>query len=119
MLILIQLTMTGQKFLIVNFKKGLKMYYSFDSTDLINELEKEIAEFGNTEVWAYWKVMENGQEIYFDYFPVNDPDEIGNPEYRDIEHFDKEVAKTYPNFLRKKIKAKDLLEIFKKENETI
>ena len=26
------------------------MYYSFDSTDLINELEKDIAEFGNTEV---------------------------------------------------------------------
>ena len=95
------------------------MYYSFDSTDLINELEKDIAEFGNTDVWTYWKVMENGQEIYFDYFPVNDPDEIGNPDYMDIENFDKEVAKTYPNFLRKKIKSKDLLEIFKKENKTI
>ncbi|WP_294832032.1 hypothetical protein [uncultured Lactobacillus sp.] len=95
------------------------MYYTFDSTSLINELEKDIAEFGNTEVWAYWKVMNNGQEIYFDYFPINDPDEIGNPDYMDIENFDKEVAKTYSNFLRKKIKSKDLLEILKKENETI
>lgn len=95
------------------------MNYLFDSTNLINELEKDIAEFGNTEVWAYWRLMENGQEIYFDYFPINDPDEIGNPDYMSIENFDKEVAKTYSNFLRKKIKSKDLLEIFKKENKTI
>ena len=95
------------------------MNYLFDASKLINELEADIAEFGNTEVWAYWKVMENGQEVYFDYFPINDPDEIGNPDYMSIEKFDKEVAKTYSNFLRKKIKSKDLLEIFKKENKTI
>lgn len=95
------------------------MYYSFDSTNLINELEKDIAEFGNTDVWAYWNVMDNGQEIYFDYYPLNDPDEVNDPEYISIEDFDKEVAKTYPSFLRKKMKSKDLLEIFKKENKII
>lgn len=95
------------------------MNYSFDSKRLIDDLSADIAEFGNEEVWAYWIVMDNGQEIYFDYYPLDDP-ELGNdPDYKSVSDFDKKVFETYPNFLRKKIKAKDLLEIFKAENETI
>lgn len=95
------------------------MYYSFDSNKLIKELSADIDEEGNVDVWAYWIVMDNGQEIYFDYYPLDDPESAVDPDYKSVADFDKEVAKTYPNFLRKKIKAIDLLEIFKKESETI
>lgn len=95
------------------------MKYSFDSKDLIRELSADIEFLGNIDFWAYWTIMDNGQEIYFDYCPIDDPELVDNPEYKSVADFDKEVAKTYPNFFRKKIKAMDLLEIFKNENETI
>lgn len=95
------------------------MYYSFDSTDLIKELSADIEEEGNVDVWAYWIVMDNGQEIYFDYYPLDDSEFENEPDYKSVSDFDKKVFETYPKFLRKKIKAMDLLEIFKKENETI
>lgn len=41
----------------------MEIYIYFLSTDLINELEKDIAKFGNTDVWTYWKLIENIQEI--------------------------------------------------------
>lgn len=109
---------TGQRFLIAIIL-GRTMDYSFDSTDLIKELSADIAEDGNVDVWAYWIVMDNGQEIYFDYYPLDDPESADDPEYKSVADFDNKVAETYPNFFRKKIKAMDLLEIFKKENETI
>lgn len=95
------------------------MNYSFDANKLIKELSADIAEEGNVDVWAYWIVMDNGQEIYFDYYPLDDPESAVDPDYKSVADFDKEVAKTYPNFFRKKIKAMDLLEILKKESETI
>lgn len=58
-------------------------------------------------------------EIYFDYYPLDDSEFENEPDYKSVSDFDKKVFETYPNFLRKKIKAMDLLEIFKKENETI
>ena len=95
------------------------MNYSFDASKLINELSADIAEDGNVDVWGYWIVMDNNQEIYFDYYPLDDPELEKDPDYKSVSDFDKKVFETYPNFLRKKIKAKDLLEIFKAENETI
>lgn len=95
------------------------MNYSFDTEKLIKELSADIAEFGNEDVWAYWIVMDNGQEIYFDYCPIDDPELADDYEYKSLADFDKKVAETYPQFLRKKMKSTDLLEIFKRENETI
>lgn len=95
------------------------MKYSFDAEDLIKELTADIAEFGNEDVWAYWVVMDNGQEIYFDYYPINDDSIEYELDYKSVEEFDKKVAETYPNFLRQKMKSQDLLDKFKQENETI
>ncbi len=95
------------------------MNYSFDAKELIDELSADIAEDGNVYIWGYWIAMDNGQEIYFDYYPLDDPELENDPDYKSVSDFDKKVFETYPNFLRKKIKAKDLLEIFKAENETI
>lgn len=95
------------------------MFYSFDTEDLINELSKDIAEFGNEEVWAYWFTVDNGIKIYFDYFPLDDSELINDPEYKTVDDFDQAVAKKYKDFSRKKMLANDLLEIFKQENKTI
>lgn len=45
-------------------KDGLK--YSYDSHDLIQELEADIEEFGNETVRAYYK-KQNGVKLYYDY----------------------------------------------------
>lgn len=95
------------------------MIYSFDSTKLIKELSSDIAETGDFILWAYWFVMENGQEIYFDYYYLDEPDLSNVPDDKKVTDFDKEVAKTYPTFLRKKMLASKLLEILKKENTAI
>ncbi|MEB3365019.1 hypothetical protein SDC49_20180 [Lactobacillus sp. R2/2] len=38
------------------------------STNLVKELENDIAEFVNPEVCVYWKVMENNQEFILTIF---------------------------------------------------
>lgn len=87
------------------------MHYSFDSSELINELEFDIEEYGgDLEVFAYWIVMPNGQEIYVDYYFV-DGDEL--------EEFGEKMAEEYDQFFRKRMLAVELLEKFKKEKEIL
>lgn len=95
------------------------MIYSFNSTNLIKELSSDVAETGDFILWAYWFVMDNGQKIYFDYYYLDEPKLCHELDDKKVADFDKEVAKTYPTFLRKKMAASKLLEILKKENETI
>lgn len=87
------------------------MHYSFDSTELIDELESDIEEYGtDLVVWGYWIVMPNGQELFVDYYFI-DGDEL--------EEFDKKVSEEYDQFLRKAIPAVELLDKFKKEKEIL
>lgn len=52
-------------------KDGVK--YSYDSDDLIRELEADIEEFGNESVRAYYD-RDNGVKLYYDYqFIEDDP----------------------------------------------
>ena len=93
--------------------------YSFDSNALIKELENDIAEFGDEKVWAYWTVMDNGQEIYFEYCPLDDPELENEPDYQSISDFDKKVSKNHPNFFRKIMKSSELLSLLKEEKDII
>lgn len=87
------------------------MHYSFDSSELIDELEFDIEENGDSlEVFAYWIVMPNGQEIYVDYYFV-DGDEL--------KEFDEKLSEEYDQFFRKKMPAVELLEKFRKEKEIL
>lgn len=87
------------------------MHYSFDSSKLIDELEFDIEEYGaDLEVFAYWIVMPNGQEIYVDYYFV-DGDEL--------EEFGEKLSEEYDQFFRRKMPAVELLEKFKKEKEIL
>lgn len=54
-------------------KDGLK--YSYDSHDLIQELESDIEEFGNETVRSYYK-KKNGVKLYYDY-QFHEDDVIG------------------------------------------
>lgn len=87
------------------------MNYSFDSTELIDELEFDIEEYGNDlVVWGYWIVMPNGQELFVDYYFI-DGDEL--------EEFDEKVSEEYDQFFRKKMSAVKLLDKFRKEKEIL
>ncbi|MBN7275493.1 hypothetical protein GNF18_10110 [Ligilactobacillus pobuzihii] len=46
--------------------------YSYESTDLINELKQDIAEFGNIELYAWYKTVA-GVKLYTNY-DFADPD---------------------------------------------
>lgn len=93
--------------------------YSFDSNELIKELEKDISEFGDEKVWAYWTVMDNDQEIYFEYCPLDDPELENEPDYQSVSAFDKKVSKNHPNFFRKIMKSSELLNLLKEEKDII
>lgn len=54
-------------------KDGMK--YSYDSDDLIQELEADIEEFGNETVRSYYK-KQNGVKLYYDY-QFHEDDVIG------------------------------------------
>lgn len=94
--------------------------YSYDASDLIDELSDDIADYEFFEekelvVWAYWTVMPNGQEVYVDYF-YQDEDDMGQ-DGKKIADFDKEMAKSFDNFARKLMPAEKLLEILKEESQ--
>ena len=92
------------------------MQYSFDSSALIDELKGDIYDEGNDMmVWGYWIFMPNGQKLYVDYYYVDGDAPFGLT----IEQFDLKVRQEHGAFLRKKMPASELLEIFKKEDETI
>lgn len=59
---------------------GLK--YSYECTDLIEDLESDIEEFGNEKVRSYYK-RKNGAKLYYDYQFYED-DVIGGS-YDDME----------------------------------
>lgn len=87
------------------------MHYSFDSSELIDELEFDIEEYGDDlVVWGYWIVMPNGQELYVDYYFI-DSDEL--------EEFDEKVSEEYDQFFRKEMLAVKLLDKFRKEKEIL
>lgn len=87
------------------------MHYSFDSSELIDELEFDIEEYGSDlEVFAYWIVMPNGQEIYVDYYFI-DGDEL--------EEFGEKLSEGYDQFFRKRMPAVELLKKFKEEKEIL
>lgn len=54
-------------------KDGVK--YSYDSDNLIQELESDIEEFGNETVRSYYK-KKNGVKLYYDY-QFHEDDVIG------------------------------------------
>ena len=87
------------------------MHYSYDSSELIDELEFDVEENGDgLEVFAYWIVMPNGQEIYVDYYFVNGDE---------LKEFDEKLSEEYDQFFRKKMPAVDLLEKLRKEKEIL
>ncbi|MDF7683247.1 hypothetical protein PT287_06870 [Lactobacillus sp. ESL0679] len=100
---------------------------------MIKELANDIAEKGDFVLWAYWILMDNKQEIYVDYYYLDDPDLEKRPvsqklakyvedvpaEYKTVADFDKKMSVNYPEFFRKMMMASDLLQLFKQENETI
>ena len=92
------------------------MQYSFDSSSLIEEIKGDIYDAGDDMmVWAYWVFMPNGQKLYVNYYYVDGDAPFGLT----IEQFDLKVRQEHGVVLRKKMPAAELLEIFKKEDETI
>ena len=93
------------------------MEYSFDAEGLIENLENDIQENGVSTVWAYSIKMPNGQDLFIDYFYVaGDPFRRFGPT---LKEFEASLSKEYSQFARTKMPASELLEIFKKEDETI
>ena len=94
------------------------MIYSFDAEGLIEDLENDIQENGVSTVWAYSIKMPNGQELFVDYFYV-----AGEHPFRrfgpTLKEFEASLSKEYSQFARTKMPAAELLEIFKKEDETL
>lgn len=91
------------------------MQYSFDSSALIEELKGDIYDEGDDMmVWAYWVFMPNGQELYVDYYYVD-----GDTPGIAIGQFDLKVRQEHGVVLRKKMLAVELLELLKKEDETL
>lgn len=97
--------------------------YSIDLTDLIDELEDDIAYYEAVEdselvVWAYWTILSNGREVYIDYYFQDDDDLFADEDEKAkcVADFDKKMAEEYDNFARKLMPAKKLLEIFEEEN---
>lgn len=93
------------------------MEYSFDAEGLIENLENDIQENGVSTVWAYSITMPNGQELFIDYFYVaGDPFRRFGPT---LKEFEDSLSKEYAQFARTKMPAAELLEILKKEDETL
>lgn len=93
------------------------MEYSFDAEGLIENLENDIQENGVSTVWAYSITMPNGQDLFIDYFYVaGDPFRRFGPT---LKEFEASLSKEYSQFARTKMPAAELLEILKKEDETI
>lgn len=93
------------------------MIYSFDAEGLIENLENDIQENGVSTVWAYSIKMPNGQELFIDYFYVaGDPFRRFGPT---LKEFEASLSKEYSQFARTKMPAAELLEILKKEDETL
>lgn len=94
------------------------MEYSFDAEGLIEELENDIQENGVQTVWAYSITMPNGQDLFIDYFYV-----AGEPPFRrfgpTLKEFEASLSKEYSLFARTKMQATELLELLKKEDETL
>lgn len=90
-------------------------------TDLIEELEQDISEyelFNNMVliVWGYYAPLPDSEDVYVDFF-YTDKDLDGNDDAPTIADFDQKVAKEYPMFLRKRMPARLLLKILKKQQE--
>jgi len=62
-------------------KDGMK--YSYDSDDLIQELEADIEEFGNETVRAYYH-RDNGVKLYYDYQFIEDDQLEGKSDQLDM-----------------------------------
>lgn len=93
------------------------MNYSFDAEGLIKNMENDIQENGISNVWAYSITMPNGQDLFVDYFYVaGDPFRRFGPT---LKEFEASLSKEYSQFARTKMPAAELLEILKKEDETI
>lgn len=93
------------------------MEYSFDAEGLIENLENDMQENGVSTVWAYSITTPNGQELFIDYFYV-----AGEPFRRfgpTLKEFEASLSKEYAQFARTKMPAAELLEILKKEDETL
>lgn len=90
-------------------------------TGLIEELEQDISEyeFFNNKmliVWGYYAPLPDGEDVYVDFF-YTDEDLDGNDDAPTIADFDQKVAEEYPRFLRKRMPARLLLKILKKQQE--
>ncbi len=90
-------------------------------TDLIEELEQDINEyeFFNNKmliVWGCYAPLPDGEDVYVDFF-YTDEDLDGNDDAPNIADFDQKVAEEYPRFLRKRMPARLLLKILKKQQE--
>lgn len=62
-------------------KDGVK--YSYDSDDLIQELEEDIEEFGNETIRAFYH-RGNGVKLYYDYQFIEDDPLEGKSDELDI-----------------------------------
>lgn len=63
----------------INGKDGFN--YSYDSSELIEELESDLQEFGDEKVWAYFRTIK-GVRIYHDYQFL--ADEIKKGSYKEM-----------------------------------
>ncbi|WEV39727.1 hypothetical protein OZX56_00445 [Lactobacillus sp. ESL0684] len=92
-------------------------YSDFDYVGLANNLADDISNCGNFVVWAYWYTTYDKQEVFFEYFYLDNLEAaITNPKYRSVAEVDQLVIAELPLFFRKKMEAVDLLQIFVKEN---
>lgn len=69
-------------------------------------------------VWVYYAPLPNGKDVYVDFF-YTDEDLTGNDEMPTVADFDQKVAEEYPMFLRKRMPARLLLKILKKQQQAI
>lgn len=90
------------------------MEYILDADKLIKELEGDIEEFGDVTLWAYWKPMDNGQDLYIEYFYPDVPEDKHT-----VEDFDALMKKDFDTFLRRKMKASELIQLLRDESKTI
>ncbi|AXI15107.1 hypothetical protein BC336_1027 [Lactobacillus delbrueckii subsp. bulgaricus] len=62
--------------------------------------------------------MPNGKDVYVDFF-YTDEDLTGNDEMPTVADFDQKVVEEYSMFLRKRMPARLLLKILKKQQHAI
>ncbi|MDA3801883.1 hypothetical protein PF585_07330 [Lactobacillus delbrueckii] len=67
-------------------------------------------------VRGYYAPLPDGEDVYVDFF-YTDEDLDGNDDAPIIADFDQKVAEEYPMFLRKRMPARLLLKILKKQQE--